>query len=252
MTDRCATFRSRLRNGDPLAGTFLKTPSSIVAEVLCLSKLDVFCIDTEHAPFGPLETDQCIAAFRAADAPNLVRVADDSSTAIRGALDSGATGILVPHVTTAEQAAAIAKAAHFGDGGRGFAGSPRAASYTRKSMQAHMAESAEQTTVIVQIEDLAALENVAEIAAVPGVDAIFVGRIDLAVAMGCSPMDDDVVNAVRKICEDARNADVAVGMFTPDMSEIPMWRELGTSLFLLGSDQSMILSGADALAGELG
>lgn len=248
MADRCATFRSRLRGGDPLIGTFIKTPSSIVAEVLALSPLDVVCIDTEHAPFGRVDVDQCIAALRAADCPSLVRVADDSPTEIRSALDCGATGILVPHVTSAEQAAAITKAAHFGDGGRGFAGSPRAASYTKKSMQDHMQESAEQTTVIVQIEDLAALENVAEIAAVPEVDAIFVGRIDLAVAMSCSPMDDEVVSTVQRICDDAREADAAVGMFTPDMSEIPDWRKRGTSLFLLGSDQSMILSGAEALA----
>ncbi|MEL7187491.1 MAG: aldolase/citrate lyase family protein, partial [Pseudomonadota bacterium] len=213
-------------------GTFLKTPSSIVAEVLSITDLDVFCVDAEHAPFGPLETDQCIAAFRAADAPSLVRVADDSSTAIRSALDCGATGVLVPHVTTAQQAAAIVKAAHFGDGGRGFAGSPRAAGYTTRSMQQYMADSAEQTTVIVQIEDLAALDNVAEIAAVPGVDAIFVGRIDLAVAMSCSPMDDAVVAAIQKVCDDAKGADAAVGMFTPDLSEIPMWRDKGTSLFL--------------------
>lgn len=251
MTDRCATFRSRLRGGDPLIGTFIKTPSSIVAEVLALSPLDVVCIDTEHAPFGRVDVDQCIAALRAADCPSLVRVADDSPTEIRSALDCGATGILVPHVTSAEQAAAIAKAAHFGDGGRGFAGSPRAASYTKKSMQEHMQESAEQTTVIVQIEDLAALENVAEIAAVPEVDAIFVGRIDLAVAMSCSPMDDEVISTVQRICDDAREADAAVGMFTPDMSEIPDWRKRGTSLFLLGSDQSMILSGAEALANVL-
>lgn len=232
-------------------GTFLKTPSSIVAEVLSITDLDVFCVDAEHAPFGPLETDQCIAAFRAADAPSLVRVADDSSTAIRSALDCGATGVLVPHVTTAQQAAAIVKAAHFGDGGRGFAGSPRAAGYTTRSMQQYMADSAEQTTVIVQIEDLAALDNVAEIAAVPGVDAIFVGRIDLAVAMSCSPMDDAVVAAIQKVCDDAKGADAAVGMFTPDLSEIPMWRDKGTSLFLLGSDQSMVLTGAKMLSDVL-
>ncbi len=177
------TFRKRLTDGDLLIGTFIKTPSPIVAEVLGLSDLDVFCVDTEHAPFGRLETDLCVGAFRAADRPSLVRIADDSPTEIRCALDSGATGILVPHVTSADQAAAIVKAAHFGDGGRGYAGSPRAADYTTKSMADHIADSRARTTVIVQIEDIAALEQVAQIAAVKGVDALFVGRVDLAVAM---------------------------------------------------------------------
>ncbi len=248
MGERCETFRNRLIAGNHVIGTFLKTPSPIVAEVMSLSALDVFCIDTEHAPFGRLETDQCIAAFRAADAPTLVRIADDSSTEIRNALDCGATGILVPHVTSPEQAQAIAKSAHYGDGGRGFAGSTRASNYTTRSISEHLSASEAQTTVIVQIEDLAALDNVAEIAAVPGIDAIFVGRIDLAVSMNQSPMDEQLIATVRRICETARDVDVAVGMFTPDTTEIPMWNDCGASFYLLGSDQGMILNGANALA----
>jgi 2-keto-3-deoxy-L-rhamnonate aldolase RhmA len=235
-------------SGETLVGTFLKTPSSIAAEVLALSDLDAFCIDTEHAPFGRLELDLCVAAFRLADRPSIVRVADDSPREIRNALDSGATGLLVPHVTSADQAKRIVKAAHFGEGGRGFAGSTRAANFTRKCMPDHIADSAAQTTVIVQIEDIAALENVSEIASVEGVDAIFVGRIDLAVAMNKSPMDKKVIEVVEKICADARDAGTAVGMFTPDNSEIPGWKDAGVSLYLLGSDQSMILAGANALA----
>jgi 2-keto-3-deoxy-L-rhamnonate aldolase RhmA len=242
------TFRKRLAGGDLLVGTFMKTPSPIVAEVLSFSALDVFCIDTEHAPFGRLETDLCLAAFRAADRPSLVRVADDSSTEIRCALDSGATGILVPHVTTAKQAEAIVKAAHFGDGGRGYAGSSRAARYTTKSMAGHIADSREETTVIVQIEDIAALEHVTQIAAVDGVDAIFVGRADLAVAMQKSVSDKEVVATVRDICLAGQSAGTAVGMFTPDLKEIPDWRDAGASIFLLSSDQSLMLDGANALA----
>lgn len=247
MGNTCKEFRSRIRGREEMMGTFLKTPSSIAAEVLSLTPLDMFCVDTEHAPFGRLETDACIAAFCAADKPSLVRIGDQSPREIRNALDSGATGILVPHVVSAQQAADIAKAAHFGEGGRGFAGSPRAADYTNKRMPDHLAESAAQTTVIVQIEDLAALENVAEIAAVDNIDAVFVGRIDLAVAMNCSPMDEQVIAAVKNICDKANSAGTAVGMFTPDVSEIPMWREHGCSFYLLGSDQSMILDGARAL-----
>jgi 2-keto-3-deoxy-L-rhamnonate aldolase RhmA len=104
----------------------------------------------------------------------------------------------------------------------------------------------------VQIEDLAALENVSEISAVAGVDAIFIGRIDLAVAMSKSPMDTEVIDAVRRICSEAGEVDTTVGMFTPDESEIPDWKKRGVSLYLLSSDQSMMLAGADALANVLG
>ena len=248
MSNQHEEFRKLLLSGKTLVGTFLKTPSSIAAEVLALSDLDVFCIDAEHAPFGRLELDLCVAAFRLAGRPSIVRIADDSPKEIRNALDSGATGLLVPHVTSAKQAAHIVKAAHFGEGGRGFAGSTRASNFTRKKMPEHLADSASQTTVIVQIEDLAALDNVSEIAAVDGVDAVFVGRIDLSVAMSKSPLDDEVIQTVRRICEDAREVDTVVGMFTPVDDEIPGWIEAGVSLFLQSSDQSIILAGANALA----
>lgn len=248
MGNLIESFRTRLCARELLVGTFVKTPSPISAEVLALSSLDVHCIDTEHAPFGPLETDLCVAAFRAGGVPSLVRVQSDSPHPIRNALDSGATGILVPHVTSAEQAERIVKSAHFGEGGRGYAGSSRAADYTMKNMRDHMADSREQTTIVVQIEDLAALDRVADIAAVEGVDALFVGRADLAVAMGKPVSDPAVVDAVRTICGDATGAGTAVGMFTPDLDELAGWRDAGASLFLLGSDQSFVLAGANALA----
>lgn len=248
MGKRIEEFRARLTNGEALMGTFLKTPSSIMAEVLAQTELDVIAIDAEHHPFGRLELDACIAALRAADMPSLVRLSSDSPTDIRNALDCGATGIVVPHVTSAAQAADIAKAAHFGDGGRGYAGSTRAASYGDKAMPDHIADSRAQTAIVVQIEDLAALENVAEIAAVDGVDCLFVGRVDLAVGMQKSVGDDDVVATVQDICATTQSADAAIGMFMSNHDELPDWRARGASLFLLSSDHALASQGANALA----
>ncbi len=248
MAKRIERFRKRLVKGESLVGTFMKTPSPVIAEVLGLTDLDVVTVDAEHAPFGRVDLDLCIAALRAADMPSLVRVGDDSTTSIRNALDSGATGILVPHVTCVEQAQAIVKASRFGEGGRGYAGSPRAAGYTTRSMADHLRHSDEQTTVIVQIEDLAALDSVAQIAAVEGVDCVFIGRVDLAVAMQRGVSDKDVVATVHDICVAGKNAGTAVGLFTPNHDELPDWQAAGASLFLLSSEQSMVLTGANALA----
>lgn len=250
MTTRIGTFCDRLRSAQPLLGTFVKTPSSIVAEVLARSDLDVHCIDVEHAPFGRLELDQCIAAFLALDAPTLVRVPSDSPHDIRSALDSGATGILVPHVTTAAQAERIVKASHFGDGGRGYAGSTRAAEFTTRKMSDHLGISRKHTAVVVQIEDPEALDNLESITAVDGIDAVFIGRIDLAVALGKPATDATVISAVKDICTATRKAGTTVGMFTPDVSELREWVAAGASLFLLGSDQSFVLDGASRLRRE--
>ncbi len=248
MGERIRTFRARLRSGEPLIGTFIKTPSSIICEVLSLARLDVVCLDAEHAPFGRLEIDGCIAVLRAAEQASLVRIAADSAADIRNALDCGATGILVPHVTSVDQTVAIVRATRYGEGGRGYSGATRAAGFATKGMRDHLDDSRAYTTVIVQIEDLAALDSVAAIAAVEGVDCLFVGRADLAVAMNKDPFAPEVADAVAAICAAGRSAGSAVGMFTPSIDEIPRWRAAGASLFLLGSDHGFVLSGARELA----
>jgi 2-keto-3-deoxy-L-rhamnonate aldolase RhmA len=250
--DRIPTFRERLKAGEPLIGTFAKTPSPIICEVLARASLDVVCLDAEHAPFGRLDIDGCIAALRAADQPSLVRIGTATGAEIANALDCGATGIVVPHVTSVEQAVAIVRATRYGEGGRGYSGSTRAAAFGTKRMRDHLDDSRAQTCVIVQIEDLAALDSVAAIAAVNGVDCLFIGRTDLAVAMNKDPSAPEVVDAVAGICATAKSAGAVVGMFTPNLDELPRWRAAGASLFLLGSDQGFVLSGARELVAAFG
>ena len=241
-------FRQRLADGEQLLGTFIKTPSPMVCEVLAGSALDVLCIDAEHSPFDRLAQDQCIHAVRSAGTASLVRVPSAAPEHILNALDCGATGVVVPHVTAPEIAEQVARATHFGAGGRGYAGSTRAAGYTRKAMAEHLADSADQTTVIAQIEDLEALDAIDEIAAVDRVDCLFVGRIDLTVALGAaSPKDPVVIAAVEKICRSAGDAGRPVGMFVGDLDEVPRWQAAAASLFLLASDHGFLLQGAAAL-----
>lgn len=235
-----------------MIGTFLKTPSSIVCEVLGLSALSCVCIDAEHAPFGRLEIDACVAALRAADMPSLVRVQSAGASEILSALDAGATGLVLPHVVSAPQAEEIVRAAHYGPGGRGYAGSSRAARFTTKAMADHLRDSAATTTVIAQIEDAEALPNLDAIASVEGIDCLFVGRMDLCVSLGAAaPTHPRVVEAVDRICAAGRRHGKAIGMFVPAGEECGPWQEKGASLFLLASDQQFLLDGARALAGRI-
>ncbi len=250
---RIETFRTRLRAGEAMMGTFLKTPSAIVCEVLGLTPLACVCIDAEHAPFGRMEIDACVAAFRAADMPTLVRVQTGNAGEILGALDCGATGVVLPHVVSGPQAAELARAAHYGPGGRGYAGSSRAARYTTKPMSEHIRDSAARTTVIAQIEDAEALPNLDAIAAAENIDCLFVGRMDLTVSLGAaSPQDGRVIDAVEQICTAGQRHGKAVGMFFPPGEDCAMWRKKGATFFLLGSDQQFLLDGARALAGRIG
>ena len=252
---RHTAFKARLHNRELMMGTFLKTPSPIVCEVLGLSPLDCVCIDAEHAPFGRHEQDACLAALRAADMPAFVRVQTGNTGEILTALDAGATGIVLPHIVSGEAAAALALAAHYApgvSGGRGYAGSSRSARYTTKTMAAHIADSTAVTTVIAQIEDAEALDQLDEIASVALIDCLFVGRMDLTLSLGLtSPTDAKVVAAVEKICEAGRRHNKPVGMFIPPSENVLTWHAKGASLFMLASDHQFLLDGARALAAKI-
>lgn len=249
------TLKDMIADGTPVLGTFVKTPHPHVVEVLASSGLDCLCLDAEHAPFDRRDLDVCILAARAHGLPVLVRTASNAAHDILNALDCGADGIVVPHVRTAQEARAVAACAHYGKGGdqarRGYAGSSRAAGYGLRSIVDHMAASAARSVVIAQIEDLEALDQLDAIAAVEGIDALFAGRIDLTVALGCTSPDDPlVIEAIDRIVSAARSHGRTVGMFTPRASDVPMWREKGASLFLLGSDHGFIRSGAQQLRNQ--
>ncbi len=246
------TFKDKIAAREPILGTFVKTPHPHIVEVLALSGLDCICLDAEHAPFDRRDLDACIFAARASELPVLVRTPSNAPQDILNALDCGADGVVVPHVRSAQEARDIAASAHYGRGGgaarRGYAGSSRAAGYGSKSIAEHMAVSATRTLVIAQIEDLEALDEIEAIASVDGVDALFAGRIDLTVALGCtSPDDPEVIDAIDKIVAACHASGKPVGMFTPRASDVPHWQQKGASLFLLGSDHGFVRAGAEQL-----
>ena len=242
------SLKSRIASGKALLGTFLKTPHPHIVEVLASSGLDCICIDAEHAPFDRRDIDVCVMAARAGDMPVLVRTPTSAADHILNALDCGADGVLVPHVRSAVEARAVALSARYASDGRGYAGSSRAAGYGAVSMPVHKTASAARTVVIAQIEDAEALDEIDAIAAVDGIDALFVGRIDLTVSLGCeSPDDAEVVSAVERIVAACVAAKRPVGMFVSRTGDVAMWREKGATLFLLGSDHGFIREGAKAL-----
>ena len=242
------SFRERLRAGELLAGTWIKIPHPHVVEVLSLSPLDLLVLDAEHAPFDRGSLDACIMAARAGGKPVLVRPASSAHEHILNALDCGADGVIVPHVRSADEARDVVRACHYVRGGRGFAGSTRAARYTTLGMGKHRA-GATGVTVIAQIEDVEGVEAIDAIADVQGIDALFIGRADLTISYGAdNPDDPQVVAAVERICVVGRAAGRTVGMFLSRTADVPEWRAKGASLFILQSDQEYLLEGAAILA----
>ncbi|MEE4200928.1 HpcH/HpaI aldolase family protein [Erythrobacter sp.] len=245
--ERWSGFAARLRSAEPILASWVKTPHPHVVEVLARSELDALVLDAEHAPFGREALDACILAARATDMPVLVRPAANDAAAILQVLDGGALGVVVPHVRSAKEAAAAVKACRYVPGGRGFAGSTRAAGYTTRGMAAHRATSGEPL-VIAQVEDAEALHDLPAICSTDGLDGVFVGRADLTVSLeAATPDDEGVIAAVEAICAAATNAGLPVGMFLGRTGDTAMWRERGASFFFLQSDQEFLLAGARRL-----
>ncbi|MEM9795235.1 MAG: aldolase/citrate lyase family protein [Pseudomonadota bacterium] len=242
-------LRARLLAGDRLAGTFMKTPSHVALEILILSGLDFVCLDAEHAPFDRAALDACLAVARARDFPVLVRIGDGAPARILDVLDLGATGIVVPHVDSAEKAAAIARAARFGRGGRGYAGSTRWAGYTTEKMPDLLTRSAAETIVLAQIEEPEGVEDCAAIAATEGVDGLFTGPADLSVGYGHQSLDNaDLPAAMERVGAATRAAGKAFVTWVPDVDTAAAWRRYGFTTFVVSSEHGWMLQGARAVA----
>jgi len=230
------------------SGIFVKTGSPHIVEVLGGCGLDFVVIDAEHAPFDRVSLDLMVMAGRAANLPVLVRVPDDRPSTLLSTLDIGAAGVLVPHVDTAAQAAEIVCAARFAGGQRGYSGSPRYAGYGALGM-AEAQRRGDEALVLCQIESRQGLDECEAIAATEGLDGVFIGRSDLSLSLGeTSAAAPPVVSATRRILAAGVAVGKLVGMFVGSTQEAAQFTPLGANWFIVGSDQSILRSGACAIA----
>ena len=179
-------LRARIAAGERLLGGITRMPNESLVELSGLVGLDYVVLDTEHGPADSIALHHHLLAAAASGMDVLVRVdAQWSPPEIQRALDLGAVGVVAPHVTSAAAAAAVVAAAHYPPAGnRGLATYTRAAGHGLRSAAEHLRSSAGDTVVVVMLEDPAGCRAAAEVAAVPGVDALLVGTGDLSVALG--------------------------------------------------------------------
>jgi staphyloferrin B biosynthesis citrate synthase len=241
-----AHFRKRFLAREPLVGSFIKTPTSHAIEILGQLGFDFVVIDEEHAPFDRVAIDMALLAARAANTAGFVRVADPSASKLLAVLDDGATGVMVPHVSTVERARDIVAACRYRGGKRGFSPSARAGGYGRASMWQHVDEQDANTTVMAMIEDPEALENLDAILAVDGLDGIFIGRGDLTVALGAPSMTAPAVDAaVTRILDAAARAGKPGCVMVANAAEAAQFRTRGASAFIVSSDQGFMRQAAN-------
>ncbi len=236
-----SSFRRRFSARHHLVGSFIKTPTTHATEILGALGYDFVVIDEEHAPFDRAMTDIVLLAARASNIAGIVRVSSDDPAKILSCLDCGATGVLVPHVATVEKAKAVAAAARYRGGRRGYSGSPRAGGYGATPMWSLVDEQDASVCAIAMIEDPEALDHIDAIAAVDGIHGLFIGRGDLTVALGAkSSADDAVRNAVACVITAAKKAGKPVCVMVASSAEAKDFADLGASAFIISSDQSQM------------
>lgn len=226
-------FVSRLRSRS-IVGTFVGIAAPGAVEVMAWRGFEVVCIDSEHAALGPELIEQMIRAADAAGAEALVRVSG-LSPEIGRALDSGACGVVVPHVETAEQARACVTAVRYPPVGDRGAGPGRVTGYAQR-IASYLGEANDNVALVVQVETALGVENAAEIAAVDGVDVVFVGPGDLAVSMGVAMGSPEHSAAVEHVLTTVRDAGKISGIFSLTGDDVPRWAALGAKFYLLSSD----------------
>jgi 2-keto-3-deoxy-L-rhamnonate aldolase RhmA len=236
-----SSFRRRFSARQNLVGSFIKTPTTHATEIYGALGYDFVVIDEEHAPFDRAATDIVLLAARAGNISGIVRVSSDDPSKVLSCLDCGASGVLVPHVATLEKARAVAAAARYRGGRRGYSGSPRAGGYGATPMWSLVDEQDASVCAIAMIEDPEALDHIDAIAAVEGIHGLFIGRGDLTVALGAkSSADASVRNAVDRVIAAANKSGKPVCVMVANSAEAMEFAELGASAFIISSDQSQM------------
>jgi 2-keto-3-deoxy-L-rhamnonate aldolase RhmA len=232
-----------------LLGSWQVVPHPAVAELVASFDYDFVGIDMEHSPTSDETLADLLRAIDAADGETetLVRVADDDPTTLQRTLDLGPDALLVPMVHTAEQAEAIVDAVRYPPEGSRGVGPGRAATYGR-TLDESIAADDEGFATHVQLESEQAIENADEIAAVEGIDGVFVGPIDLSMALDCFGEwdNDQFTEAVDRALTAARDADVAVGTFAAGEAEREQRLAWGVDYLVAGMDLAHLTDGAAA------
>lgn len=185
----------KARAHQPTVGTFTHMKSTVAVEALGMSGLDYVLIDTEHCPSTIETVSACVTAANAAGITPLVRINEISRSAVLQPLDIGAQGLIVPAVETVEEVRRLIRYAKFAPlGNRGFCptrdGGWGFDAESARGGAVYMDRCNRETLLIPQCETVGCLEHIEEIAALEGVDGIFVGPMDLSIALGC-PMELD-------------------------------------------------------------
>jgi 4-hydroxy-2-oxoheptanedioate aldolase len=249
-----AEFKEQLREGHPKMGLFVNSHSPTVAEQLAHTGYDWLLVDTQHGPMGSEKLSAMLAAISSGGAKSMVRVAGyHDRGGIQQALDLGADGILVPYINTAAEAVEAVSCARYPTAGTRSVYFPQR-SMNKLGLLGYAGKANENVIIALQVETASCIENIEEIAAVPGVDLLFLGQNDLCMSMGLYEKYEfphmytspELNAATQKLIEHAHKNKVILGIFLFGTGRVAEFLEKGFTFLSVGNDLHHVLTQAGA------
>lgn len=246
-------LKKRLQQGETLNGCWLNLGSPLTAEMVGMAGFDWVLIDLEHGAGSEKDALYQLQALEHTPAGVIVRVESAEPQRIHRILDMGAEGIMCPRISSPAEAQKVVSGLHYPPhGSRGVAKMVRASGFAQHFNQYY--ETARDTILgVVQIETVEILDHLDEVAAMDGVDVLFIGPADLSMALGIFGQFDHprFREALRETVNAAQKAGKATGIlfFNPD--DYPVYHDLGIRLIACGADATFVAEGARSMARKL-
>lgn len=236
-------IKREVAQGKPVFGAGLTINSPMVAEFLAASGADFIFLDLEHGAINLETAHLIVAVLQGRRAQVYARVASQADWQLKQALDLGVHGVVVPFVSSAEEARAVVRACKYPpEGIRGFSCQFAAARWGL-TVPEYFHAANNEVQVVVQIETPESVEHIEEIAAVPGIDMVFVGPADLSVTSG-HPMNSghpEVASRIAEVARVARAAGLALGTVARTPEEVHCRWEQGFTYMVIASDTGLLL-----------
>ena len=247
-------IKDKMYSGNFCLGTWLFLPSPDVVEIIGLAGLDFVVIDMEHSPITYENTSAMIAAAESKGIAPYVRISRLSASHILRTLDTGAHGIQIPHVETAEDAKNIIKYSKYHPlGERGMAPSTRAGKYTLKTDKHLLKKANDETLIVLTLESESSLDKVAEMTEIEGVDVIYIGPYDLSQAMGLPGEVDhpDVINKMEHIFSLINKSGKISGSFANTPQRAKRLKDIGVNYLTCETDGTLLRSAFSELKNQI-
>src|SRR5271168_2739908 len=254
-----ADFKKQLRDGHPKIGLFLNSHSPTVAEQLAHSGYDWLLVDTQHGPMDYEPLSAMLTSIALGGAKSLVRIGGyDDRPGIQQARDMGADGVLGPYINTAEEARQAVSCTKYPTVGTRSVYFPQR-SMNKAGLLGYAGNFNKDGIVALQVETASCIENMAEIAAVPGVDILFLGQNDLCMSMGLFEKYEfphmytspELNAATTKLIENARKNGVVLGLFLFGTARVGEFLEKGFTFISVGNDLHHVLTQTSAYVNDI-